>query len=403
MAESLLGVHQGGGIGGAPVSLLHLFRRLDPEQFDGRVAFAEDGPIVERARELGVAADVVRTGGAFYYSAHARLAPRMLARFVRTYPGAVLSAQRLLRERKPAVLHLNTSVLLAWGAAARRESVPVLWMVREVLGPHPMVRRWHARYLERHARRTVAISEAVRSCFPDSTTIERVYNAVDLQQFDLGLLRERPRVRAELGLADDEQAVFVVGSVQREKGHWLLLDAFARVLETVPRARMVVVAGGVGEDYARSLRGRVKHALDLPLDNLDALLRDVRARGLADRVRVTGYRSDIPRLLAAADVLAFPSIRAEGFGRPIIEAMAMRRPVVATDVGPSRELLGDSAGVLVRPDPADLARGLLQVLRSPEASRRLGGDGRRRVEELFTLDRQVAEMSRLYREVAGVA
>jgi glycosyltransferase involved in cell wall biosynthesis len=93
----------------------------------------------------------------------------------------------------------------------------------------------------------------------------------------------------------------------------------------------------------------------------------------------------------------FPSLEPEGFGRPIIEAMALARPVVATDVGPSRELLGIGAGRLVPPDAEALASALTDVLGSAESRRVMGRAGRARVEACFTLERQVAEMAAIYR------
>jgi glycosyltransferase involved in cell wall biosynthesis len=188
-----------------------------------------------------------------------------------------------------------------------------------------------------------------------------------------------------------------IGAVQRPKGHWLLVDALSR---TPGSTHLVLVTGGADDAYARSLRGRIKRALDLPLDNLDALLRYARQRGVADRMRVTGFRTDVARVLAAADVLAFPSLEPEGFGRPIIEAMALARPVVATDVGPSAELLGADAGRLVPANAAGLASALTELLDAPEERSRLGRAGRARVEACFTLERQVVEMSAVYRKAA---
>ena len=188
----------------------------------------------------------------------------------------------------------------------------------------------------------------------------------------------------------------VIGSVQQVKGHWLLLDALGR--PEVANADLVLVTGGVGPDYAHSARGRIKRVLNMPLDNLDAFQRGSQRRGLSDRIHVTGFRRDVARLLSAADILVFPSLAPEGFGRPIIEAMALGRPVVATNVGPSAELLGADAGRLVSPDPASLARALGDLLRAPDERARMGRAGRRRVEACFTLDRQVAEMSAIYRE-----
>lgn len=392
----LLAVHHGGGVGGAPVSLLKLLAALDQTKFQPRAVFTEPGPITNYADEMRVPASVVPTGGAFFYSAHARLAPRTLARFLRTFPSAVRTAQVALRAERPDLLHLNTSVLLAWAAAARRENVPVVWMAREVLGPNSLLRGWHARYMLSHARRVVAISEAVRACFPAGARVELVYNAVDLDEFRLELLDDRESTRASLGIAPTDRVIMAIGSVQPVKGQWLLLDAFERLQSRSPTARLALVCGGVDAAYRRGVKGRVKALLRQPMDHLDALLHDAEARGVRDRVLVTGFRRDIARVLTAADVLAFPSLEPEGFGRPLIEAMAVQRPVVATDVGPSRELIGPEAGVTVQPAARQLADALTEVLSSHELSSRMGRAGRARVEQRFSLPQQVAAMEHIY-------
>jgi glycosyltransferase involved in cell wall biosynthesis len=225
--------------------------------------------------------------------------------------------------------------------------------------------------------------------------VERIYNAVDLAEYRLDLLNQAANVRAELDIPPERQIVMAIGSVQRPKGHWLLLDAFARLPTTT---HLVLVTGGVSAAYAHTLRGRAKRTVGLPLDNLDAFLHDALRRGLGRRIHVTGFRTDVARMLSAADVLAFPSLEPEGFGRPIIEAMALARPVVATDVGPSAELLGADAGRLVAPDAEHLAQALADLLASPDTRARMGRAGRARVEACFTLEHQVAQMSALYRQ-----
>ena len=395
MSLALLAVHHGGGIGGAPVSLLKQLAALDPDEFRVAAIFTEPGPVVRYARDLGVEVGVVPSGGALFYSAHARLGPRSMAGFVCTFPSAVRTARATLRRRRPDVLHLNTSVLLAWAAAARREGVPLVWVVREVLGPNPWLRRWQASFILRHARQVVGISDAVLASFPAGAPVLRVYNAVDLRDFRLDLVDQAARVRSELDLPPEAQVVMAIGAVQRPKGHWLLLDAIERMRDSV---HLVLVTGGADEAYASSIRGKIKRTLNLPLDNLDALLRDARARGVADRVHVTGFRRDVAQAIAATDVLVFPSLEPEGFGRPIIEAMALARPVVATDVGPSRELLGLGPGLLVAPEAGSLARTLADLLGSAETRQQMGRAGRARAEACFTLERQVAEMSAIYRQ-----
>jgi glycosyltransferase involved in cell wall biosynthesis len=387
----LLAVHQGGGLGGAPVSLLKLLAHLP---FETSAVFTESGPLLEYAHQLGVPARVAPTGGALYYSAHARLEPRGVARFVGSFPTAVQRARAVLRQARPDLVHLNTSVLLAWAVAARREQVPVVWMVREVLGPWLPMRRWQASFIQRHACRIVAVSGAVRACFPPDANVSVVYNAVDLDEFRLDV------PPADLELPADGKTVVMLGSVQRAKGHWLMLDALTML---APPVRLVLVTGGVDDAYRSSSRGRVKRALRLPLDNLDALLRDAATQRVGDRIHVTGWRRDIPNVLTATDILVFPSLAPEGFGRPIIEAMAMARPVVATDVGPSRELLGDDAGLLVPPDPRPLSDAVALLLDSPAQRAAFGRAGRTRVEAQFGLEQQVTAMTTIYREVAPSA
>jgi glycosyltransferase involved in cell wall biosynthesis len=394
----LLAVHQGGGLGGAPVSLLKLLAGLDPAAFRPSAVFTEPGPVLDLARSLGVPAEVQPTGGALFYSAHARLGPRMLARFLAGFPAAVDQARAVLRRTRPDLLHLNTSVLLAWAAAARHERVPVVWTVREVLGPNPILRRWQAGFILRHARRVVAISSAVQACFPPSVCLRLVPNAVDLAAFSLDHLARRAAIRSELGLDADEGVLMALGSVQRAKGHWLLLDAFCVLLGRRPRSRLVLVCGGVDAAYAHGPRGRMKRRLGLPLDNLEALLREGGRRGVADRVTVTGFVRDVPRVLAAADVVVFPSLEPEGFGRPLIEGMALARPVVATAVGPSAEILGPDAGVVVPPTAWDLAAAVEGLLGDPARRERLGRAGRARVEQRFALPLQVRRMEEIYRE-----
>ena len=101
MTTSLLAVHHGGGVGGAPVSLLKLLQHLDPHEFSAQAVFTEPGDIIIYAKEMGVPARIIPTGGAFFYSAHARLGVRSMARFISTFPSAVRTAQNALRTKKP--------------------------------------------------------------------------------------------------------------------------------------------------------------------------------------------------------------------------------------------------------------------------------------------------------------
>jgi glycosyltransferase involved in cell wall biosynthesis len=112
-------------------------------------------------------------------------------------------------------------------------------------------------------------------------------------------------------------------------------------------------------------------------------------------------RDDVPDLLAAADVFAFPS-RWEGAGGTLLEAMALEAPIVTSDLATLRQTVDDSVAVLVRPDDARaLAAGIVRVLDDPTAATARAAAGRARFEAEFTIGTGARRMARLYGGVAG--
>jgi len=115
--------------------------------------------------------------------------------------------------------------------------------------------------------------------------------------------------------------------------------------------------------------------------------------GLGGRVRFLGWRPDLPAVLAAADVAILPSAE-ESFGMVLAEAMALGRPCVGAAVGGIPEVMEHGrTGFVVAPEPAAFAAALGLLVASPEARRAMGEAGRRRVETLFTLERQARRVA----------
>jgi glycosyltransferase involved in cell wall biosynthesis len=239
------------------------------------------------------------------------------------------------------------------------------------------------RVVSRFVDRVIAVSEAARSFLISgkgyaAEKVVVVPNGRDLSTFRPGAGRDA--VRKELGLDRAVPLVGVVGRLEPQKGHAYLLEAWPSVLAEFPDARLLIVGDG-------SLRSRLQ----------------TRAHELAvaDRIIFAGFRADVPRVLDAIDVLCLPSLY-EGMPLTAIEASAMARPVVATNVDGTPEVVRDGhSGRLVPPaDPAALARALCDVLRDPEQARRMGQAGRELVLERFDLGRQVEATARVYRSLA---
>ncbi|MDA2936683.1 glycosyltransferase [Acidobacteria bacterium AH-259-A15] len=141
MAHKVLFIHYGGGVGGAPVSMLQLAAALDRDRFEPLVVFTQEGPVLEFARQLGVSAQVVPMRSAFFYSTHVPIRLRSLWSFLRYYRRTVKMAENLVEKVKPDLVHLNTSVLVPAAVGTKQTGTPIVWHVREPAGPNPVLRR----------------------------------------------------------------------------------------------------------------------------------------------------------------------------------------------------------------------------------------------------------------------
>jgi glycosyltransferase involved in cell wall biosynthesis len=193
--------------------------------------------------------------------------------------------------------------------------------------------------------------------------------------------RDRARVRRELGIADDVPLIGAVGLLNEAKGHSFLVAAMRELAARGSRAQCVIV----GEGALRS-----------------SLERQIEESGLGDRVRLLGYRTDVPDVLAALDAFAMPSLW-EGMPYGVLEALASSLPVVASDVNGCRDLVRDGVtGILAPPrDSAALARGLERVLADRALARSLAAAGCERVATEYSLATMIDRYVALFRALVA--
>jgi glycosyltransferase involved in cell wall biosynthesis len=206
--------------------------------------------------------------------------------------------------------------------------------------------------------------------------IKVVYRGRDPARMGAPTLDRRLRMRAALSIDARTPMVLSVGRLDRQKGVDTTIDAFRRLVERIPAA-VLLVAGRPG-----NANGAVQ----------------AKAHGCPG-VRLLGHRTDIPDLMCAADVLSFPS-RWEGLGGTLIEAMAMRLAIVASDIPPLVETIGDVGWPLVRPDDGQaLAQELVSVLEQGAANEASKEAGERRFRRLFTAEAASSGMAEFYHDV----
>jgi len=296
---------------------------------------------------------------------------------------SLLSALRLrshLRNGRPDLVHLHSG-RADWlgGLAAWQLALPALTTRRM---DRPVARGPRAGFVYRHAtRRAVAISPAVRERLiaggvaPETTRV--IPSAVDPAA--LAPRAGRSALRAEMQLAEETPCLLTLASLVKRKGIDVLIDALAAREDLAPQP--VLWIAGEGPERA-------------------TLERHAAARGLAERVRFLGSRSDVGDLLAACDVFVLPS-RREGLGVAALEAMAAGRPVIAADVGGlGQAVVHEGTGLLVpREDPAALGAAIARLVEDPPLRKRLGDAGPTRVREQFSARAMVDAYEALYCEI----
>ncbi len=302
-----------------------------------------------------------------------RSCARRLAAFVRDTGAAVVHA------------HQYTPFFYALASSVLRRRPPVLFT--EHGRWYPDYRRWKRvlfnRLTLRRADRVVGVGESVRQALIhnegiSASRVKVIHNGVDLRQVG----RHMPyssEVRRELGIEPHELAILQVARLDHLKDHSTALRAMERLVCERPEARLILV--GEGPERAR----------------IEAEIDQRRLKGV---VRLLGLRTDVPRLLAAADLFLLSSI-SEGIPVTLIEAMGAALPIAATDVGGVSEVVVNEGTGLLAPagDDRALAAAVARLAEDRALRQRLGQAGRERAERLFAHGRMHASYAHLYLEM----
>jgi glycosyltransferase involved in cell wall biosynthesis len=369
--RSVLYLHSSAGRYGADRQLELLATGLDPARYRALAVLAEDGPLAGALRSAGIEVfvrplavvrrELVSVAG--------------LSRLAAAWAADAGGLGRLARSRGVALVHTNTSVTLGGAGAARVAGVPHVWHVREV---YAGFERWWPAYrrLLATADMLPCVSGAAAAQFGPvgRAHVEVVHDglAVDVAR------AERGTARAALGVDGDAFAVAVLGRLSSWKGQEVVVDAVARLPGSV-----ALVAGEAWRGDPRPRRELAARAQRL---------------GVADRVRLLGFREDVDVVLGAADVVAVPSTAPDPLPNSALEAAAAGCCVVASAHGGLPEIVRDGeTGVLVAPgDAGALAEALAELRDDPARRERLGAAARADVRARFAPERLLERVQALY-------
>jgi glycosyltransferase involved in cell wall biosynthesis len=366
--QTVLQVSDSAAFGGTERMILDLIAGLDRDRWRCVLMHTQraGSPLVEGVRRLGVR--------------HVKVASAHGLKGLAELP----EVMRRIRRERPALVHAHLTYPLSCKfslLAAAMVRVPAIAATAHLFVPLPatLSARAHHRLVASLVDRYIAVSRHVATAFHERLRVPQekitvVYNGVAPSSF---VDAPEGELRRELSGGTDLPVILTPARLDPQKGHRLLLDAATHV----PKG--VFVFAGDGPERAH-------------------LEERARALGLQERVRFLGHRRDVPRLLAACDIVVLASLY-EGLPVAALEAMAAGRPVVATAIGGTDEaVIHGETGILVPAGNAvALAAAIRILVENPELRRCLGSRGGARVAANFCSAAMVEKVAAVYDDLVG--
>jgi len=358
-------------LGGGQMTVLGLAKNLNREKFEVSICSAEGGVLVDEARKHKIPHFAVALSKKFNCQSFKEISV-------------------ILKENRIDILHTHGGVAGFYGRwTAKKSGTPVI--IHTHHGIHylhyrnPLLRRVYVsleRYFSRFTDSVVVVSEANKEMahkhrLAPSSKIILIRNGIDIDKFTQ---RESPGKKMnDFGFELSHPVIGTVARLDHPKGVVYLLKAAKLIHRSYPQAKILIVGGG-------PLRGQLE--------------RKARSLGIEKQVLFLGERTDVPELLSLFDVFVLPSLW-EGLPYALVEAAALGRPIVATDIDGVRELIRDGeTGLLVSPmQPEELAEAVSRLLGNKEQASRLGLKAKELIPPQYALSRMVKETQDLYLRV----
>jgi glycosyltransferase involved in cell wall biosynthesis len=288
------------------------------------------------------------------------------------------------------IIHVNSEACWIALKAAQIARLPVVTHIRgmSILNP-PLIGRLSAGVLCHYSNILLAVSNRVKDSYikagVSKDKIITIHNGLDIEKYHPDHVK--PCLKNELGISEDQPLIGMIANIDPRKGHHDFITMCSLVKLKYPDARFIVV-GGI-------LPGQERYMAEI-----NSLITQ---KSLSNELKFIGYREDIPEIIQSLDIIVQPSYTEAGPRVPL-EAMAMRKPLIVTDIeGNSEEVINGVTGFTVPVgDTSAMAEAVSILLSDVGLRQRMGHAGRMRVEYYFTDDHYVDAIQGIYKDVLHI-
>lgn len=395
-------------VGGSVISMYELIRGLDSTCYEPIVLFHGPNPYREQFQAIGVRVIVLNEKAATttaktialessrdiaaslarysHWLANLYKAAKETYLIIRRERPLAYKLAQLIRDEEIDLVHHNGSLPknrdTIW--AARLAGVPQVCHVRML---HKF--SFWERYLARSVNAFIYISKAVQQLYHNlgipAHKGQVVYNPFDIETLAQG--NHTTDLRAEFGVTDQGQLISNVGRIDWWKGQDDFLRAIAEVTQSHPHTKALIVGQPDTNPWSVAY-----------YQQLQKLVVDL---NLSEHVIFTGFRSDIPDIMNASDIIVHSASEPEPFGRVVVEGMAAGKPVIATAAGGVLDIIEDQVtGLLIPPKNAQaMANAICQFLQDQTQAKTVGQRAQKRAEERFSVSQHVTSVERIYQDI----
>jgi len=376
MKTKVIWLIDGLGPGGAEQLMTTLLKFFDREQYEMRICALQDRGsdiIIQKLKHLGIPVD-------FVYIKHLR------------DPLNIFHILAYLKEHQPDIIHTQLEFSDTLGnIAAKLLGIPSVSTLHTIELPqtgtstywrHQL--RWFS--LRNFCARIIAVSDKTREHhirygkLPQNKTVT-LYNGIDLNKFQNINMQSLEEKRQSLNHLTESQIICTVAVLREPKGIQYMIKALPTIIENIPNATYLVIGDGA---YKQELQSLAKEC------------------DVEEHVIFAGHRTDIPELLALSEVFVLPTL-GDALPTVLIEAMAAKIPIVASEVGGVPEIVThEKTGLLIPPaDSSKLANACLQILQSETLAKELTLNAFEVVQQKFNVQSQVKQLSDIYQQLKG--
>lgn len=309
----------------------------------------------------------------------------------RSWLGDLRALQGFVRDKKPDIIHANLSQdHWSSGVANRLMGFPFC-LVRTRHNTNPVKDSYANRVLNRRwTDYQIVVCDVVRQTLAAQPTFDparmcSIHNGVDAEEYTHDP-EARRKARSEFGYGDEDIVLGIAARLVADKGHEFLIRAFAKLHETIPALKLLVLGEGPLEDDLKRL------AEDLSIDRPKK------------KILFGGFRRDMPYCIQAIDIGLQPSIGCDTSSFSLKEQMAMEKPVIASDYGGLGEIVTDEAEGFVVPAGTvePLAEAIQRLATNPALQKEMGLAGRKRVLQEFTVQAFAVRTVQAYRQALEI-